>query len=886
MFITVQDQQQTGQHQNATILQQNHHVGLLEKKQQLPSYQQNMSTPFNQSLGLQSNVSGLQQQKQFIGGRSDLLKRQPHQHALNVLQQPEVAAPQQSVHQTTQPMQLHQLMGLQDQSNSLQESIQKRHHNSAALLPQNGFIDQQKQTEQSQRVLPQASSASLDSTCQIECAALADWHDQAYRELESIRDMYLTEVIRFYKRIRELCLQPPSAELATKYEKTRIFMEKTIKFLEMPRADIVRCSKDKFYHYLKLIISYVNSFRNKNTVPSQQYGQQLQHGSQSQIPQLQQQINMKLQFHSMSPGLTGAPAGSPQLAMQQRIPNSQANKINLLHNGSLTGSEPKNAWSPLQHGSTHQNIVSRPQQTNIINALHSGSLNGMEQRSASGPLRHGAVRSLFPNMMSTLQQTNFSHMTTVNALDPTTSSLPSSSTNPFLNLKQEHKHQTMQAQTLKQPMQQPLIEQKKQQKFMQKIYEVNEPKVGRVIGFSSGVPQQYHSVGQQMEYSPQYFLPSTPHMNVGSPQTSQHSSPHIDQKNLLSPLSRAGTPLQSAASPFVVPSPSTPLTPSSLPLDPEIHSSGISPLSVAENTEHPQTPVGVAEINPKPQSKTNSLPLVKSVSPRALSASVRDIGLVINTIDRIAGTTTYDEFGVAISDDLAADISHCLQGRNFSLDCEGTSSKRKRHISTTASDFLSLPLNENDGLERLCCQTPDVVSTATSRIKRPRIELNDALLDEIKEINQKLVETVIDVISDSTEYAAKGGFGEGTIVRCSYSALGLGGNFKQQYSSSRMLSILPVQLLVPADYPNSSPILVNTSPIGKRDAKELENLSERARLRFSLSLCELSQPMSLGEMARTWDVCARTVLSEFAQSMGGGSFSTTYGTWENCITAS
>ncbi|KAF5945633.1 hypothetical protein HYC85_015861 [Camellia sinensis] len=523
MFTTVQDQQQTGQRQNATILQQNHHVGLLEKKQQLPSYQQNMSTPFNH------NVSGLQQQKQFIGARSDMLKRQPHQHALNVLQQPEVAAPQQSVHQTTQPMQLHQLMGLQDQRNSLQESMQKRHHNSVALLPQNGFIDQQKQTEQSQRVLPQASSASLDSTCQIECAALADWHDQGYREsqnlknchprnrchqptttyhppsstageglqvskclnvefdpvwsrvlgvdvlpslqeafayvqneesrhsamlplvigdrsslvyapsrdvtgkdtifcdycrklrhtretcwklhrapsrsrgdwsstrgsrsdqsrghgsnprahqfgavdtldytsssigptsdslssmtspeledvlchllacrsstapsassssfaclaidrgnyqrlvskfiylshsrldiaiavsmeiyirilylhrqqscyleeegnkmwwldrvqklslelwheLESVRDMYLTEVIRFYKRIRELCLQPPSAELATKYEKTRIFMEKTIKFLEMPRADIVRCSKDKFYHYLKLII--------------------------------------------------------------------------------------------------------------------------------------------------------------------------------------------------------------------------------------------------------------------------------------------------------------------------------------------------------------------------------------------------------------------------------------------------------------------------------------------------------------------------------------------------------------------------------------------------------------------------------------------------------
>ncbi|KAL7227335.1 hypothetical protein ACSBR1_022224 [Camellia fascicularis] len=127
-----------------------------------------------------------------------------------------------------------------------------------------------------------------------------------------LRDLFWhLHLLLFSCLILYFLLQPPSAELATKYEKTIIFLEKTIKFLEMPRADIVRCSKDKFYHYRKLIISCVNSFRNKNTVPSQQYGQQLQHGSQSQIPQLQQQINMKLQFHSMSPGFTGASVGLP-----------------------------------------------------------------------------------------------------------------------------------------------------------------------------------------------------------------------------------------------------------------------------------------------------------------------------------------------------------------------------------------------------------------------------------------------------------------------------------------------------------------------------------------------------------------------------------------------
>lgn len=43
--------------------------------------------------------------------------------------------------------------------------------------------------------------------------------------------------------------------------------------------------------------------------------------------------------------------------------------------------------------------------------------------------------------------------------------------------------------------------------------------------------------------------------------------------------------------------------------------------------------------------------------------------------------------------------------------------------------------------------------------------------------------------------------------------------------------------------------------------------------------------MSLGQIARTWDVCARAVISEHAQQSGGGTFSSKYGTWENCLSA-
>ena len=70
------------------------------------------------------------------------------------------------------------------------------------------------------------------------------------------------------------------------------------------------------------------------------------------------------------------------------------------------------------------------------------------------------------------------------------------------------------------------------------------------------------------------------------------------------------------------------------------------------------------------------------------------------------------------------------------------------------------------------------------------------------------------------------------------------------------------------------------------DSKENEDLSVKERSRFGISLRNLSEPMSLKEIARTWDVCARGVISEHAQQSGGGSFSSKYGTWESCLSAS
>ena len=43
--------------------------------------------------------------------------------------------------------------------------------------------------------------------------------------------------------------------------------------------------------------------------------------------------------------------------------------------------------------------------------------------------------------------------------------------------------------------------------------------------------------------------------------------------------------------------------------------------------------------------------------------------------------------------------------------------------------------------------------------------------------------------------------------------------------------------------------------------------------------------MSLKDIANTWDACARTVICEYAQQFGGGTFSSKYGTWEKFVAA-
>lgn len=281
--------------------------------------------------------------------------------------------------------------------------------------------------------------------------------------------------------------------------------------------------------------------------------------------------------------------------------------------------------------------------------------------------------------------------------------------------------------------------------------------------------------------------------------------------------------------------------------------------------------------------------MVKSMSPTALSASVSDIGSVVSMIDRIAGSAPGNGSRAAVGEDLVAMTKCRLQVRNF-ITQDGTNGTRKMKCYTSAMplNVVSSASSINDSFKQFNgSETSELESTATSGIKRPKIEANHALLEEIREINQRLIDTVVDISDEDVDPSASAAAvegGEGTIVKCSFSAVALSPNLKSQYASARMSPIQPLRLLVPTNYPNCSPILLDKFPV--EVSKEYEDLSVKAKSKFSTFLRSLSQPMSLGAIARTWDVCARAVISEHAQQSGGGSFSSKYGTWENCLSAS
>ncbi|TYJ33833.1 hypothetical protein E1A91_A05G129400v1 [Gossypium mustelinum] len=712
-------------------------------------------------------------------------------------------------------------------------------------------------------------------------------------------------------------------------------LERILHFLTVSKANIVPAFKDKLSSYEKQIINFINTNRPRKPVSALQQGQlPPPHMHSMQQPQPQ----------------------SNQTQSHDNQMNPQLQSINL--QGSMPTMQPNNMTS-LQHNTLSSLPgVSTAQQT-MLNSLQPGSNLDPGQGNALGSMQQVAPGPLQQNPASTSQQANLNSLSSQSGLSVLQQNMNSLQSNSNMlqhqHMKQQQEQQILQSQKYKQQLQQQrqmqhqimqqkhqLMQQQQQQAKQQlptqlqahqmpqlhQMNDVNDMKQG--ISVKPGVFQQHLPAGQRQTYTHQQLKPgvqfpiSSPQLHpAASPQMPEHSSPQIDQQSLLPSISKTGTPLQSANSPFVVPSPSTPLAPSPMPGESEKPAPGTSSLSNAANIGHQQgtgvqagsqsLAIGTPGISASPllaeftdgthanvlttvSSKSNitEQPLerlmkaVKSMSPTALCASVSDIGSVVSMTDRIAGSAPGNGSRAAVGEDLVAMTKCRLQARNFiTQDGMSGSKKMRRHTSAMPLNVVSSVGSINDSFKQLTgSETSDLESTATSTVKRPRIEANHALLEEIREINQQLIDTVVDISDEDVDpgtvaTAAEGG--EGTVVKCSFNAVALSSNLKSQYMSAQMSPIQPLRLLVPTNYPNCSPVLLDKFPV--EVSKEYEDLSVKAKSKFSISLRTLSQPMSLGEIARTWDVCARAIISEHAQQSGGGSFSSKYGTWENCSMA-
>ncbi|KAG5387095.1 hypothetical protein IGI04_038565 [Brassica rapa subsp. trilocularis] len=427
----------------------------------------------------------------------------------------------------------------------------------------------------------------------------------------------------------------------------------------------------------------------------------------------------------------------------------------------------------------------------------------------------------------------------------------------------------------------------------------------------SGKGNAQVTMGSMQQNISQQVNNSSASAQSASPQmTQQHSSPQVDQKILMSSVNKMGTPLQPAHSPFVVPSPSTSLAPSPMQVESEKQPGAMGNTARQQQSVVQSIAIGTPGISASPllQELTSpdgnnlnqsaaELPIerlirvVKSISPQSLSSGVSDIRSVVSMVDRIAGSAPGNGSRTSVGEDLVAMTKCRLQARNL-MTQEGMTASKKMKRNTTAMPLSvsSLGGSVGDNYKQFACsETSDLESTATSVGKKARTEKEHALLEEIKEINQRLIDTVVEISDDEdaadvSEGAIASKGCEGTTVRFSFKAVSLSPALKAHLSSTQMSPIQPLRLLVPCSYPRGSPSLLDNLPV--ETSKEKEDLSSKAMARFNILLRSLSQPMSLKDIAKTWEACARTVICEYAQQFGGGTFSSKYGTWEKFVAAS
>ncbi|XP_039134404.1 mediator of RNA polymerase II transcription subunit 15a-like [Dioscorea cayenensis subsp. rotundata] len=307
-------------------------------------------------------------------------------------------------------------------------------------------------------------------------------------------------------------------------------------------------------------------------------------------------------------------------------------------------------------------------------------------------------------------------------------------------------------------------------------------------------------------------------------------------------------------------------------VQPEIHAPGTAMSNSSMTVEYVGSDSDqVKETTDKSSKRKRSTELlinaVQSAAPEVLDSSIKDIASVFD-LGILSSSAPGNRPKSAVGENLVGRTKSFMSAQDY--EAEVWSSRKKIRRDTSSVPFLDVPLT--------CGQQLEFAAPSTSECQA---NLVTALVqNEIKEINKRLIDIAVSVSKEEVARIAAQAV-EGMVVSFAFTAVSISPNLISKLASQRMTPIMSLRLLVPLDYPKSSPV-----PLDKlldEQSKESGDLSSKTMSKFNKSLQLVSQPISLSKMAKLWDASIRELMLEYAHQYGGGSFSSRVASWQTCL---
>ncbi|KAI3883852.1 hypothetical protein MKW92_032969 [Papaver armeniacum] len=296
----------------------------------------------------------------------------------------------------------------------------------------------------------------------------------------------------------------------------------------------------------------------------------------------------------------------------------------------------------------------------------------------------------------------------------------------------------------------------------------------------------------------------------------------------------------------------------------------LNPANLPSYALYSCSPLASSDLPRKPEYQQNvvlsSLPKDGNIRQMLVSSLLQQGGHAIDSSTPVISDSPLNENCAYLEFDQGGgtEVKTSDKGARSSFPEEVVSTTRCCRCFSIESSLNALPLeyNENTGCKKVNAleSSEKLKSVATFGIKKSRLEMNHALLGEVREINHVLINTKLGIDDECISLmSAAGEDAEGTIVNCTFSPI--------YGSSTEKFPALPMWFLIPAKYLLCSPVLLDSLHVRQSGACAYENLITEAWIKFYEFLRCMPEPTSLKEMAKSWDSCANAVFSEYARRM-------------------